>query len=83
MQTGSVNACPCKGRAELSAEHVLRGKAHHCCRPDVSPLTARPSEQQNLPLLGAQQGKSCDKVTSTRETLSQDWGIEQKKPANR
>lgn len=38
-----------------------------------------PVHQQNLPLLGAQQGKSCDKVTRTRETLSQACGEQSKK----
>lgn len=42
----------------LSMSHVgnLITAAGQMC----SPLTAHPSEQQNLPLLGAQQGKSCD-----------------------
>lgn len=41
-------------------------------------FTAHPSDQQNLPLPGAQQDKSCDKVTGTREILSQDWGTAEK-----
>lgn len=44
----------------------------------MCPHSLHPVLHQNLSLLGAQQGKSCDKVTSTRETLSQACGDREK-----
>lgn len=68
----TARAWPCKGRQGPCAEHIPHGKAHHCCRPDVSPLTAHPSDQQNLPPCGAQLLNRAKAVTKSK-ALEKHW----------